>query len=220
MNRGAARRDVFFGARDGLQFVHLLAEGSAASDIEVHAYCLMPNHFHLILHCPNRGLSDFMRGVGSMYTRYLNHRRGADGPIFRGRFHSLSVDTPEYLDRAARYVHRNPIELNRPEPIDRYRWSSYGAYVGTRRPPSWLHVQRLSGYHGGPSGYRTFVEGDVAGDTCAGFDWAIDTAIAECDDETISRMPHVRRALTVAMFDRADDRSRPVLEQMLGFASV
>jgi REP element-mobilizing transposase RayT len=76
MNRGADRERIFFTINDGLAFERLLAEGTERVAVEVHAYCLMPNHFHLLLHCPDGGLSSFMQQIGSTYSRRINARNG------------------------------------------------------------------------------------------------------------------------------------------------
>jgi len=175
----------------------------------------MNNHFHLLLHCPGGGLSAFMQRVSSMYTRFRNDRIGADGPIFRGRFRSLAVDSSDYLDFAGRYIHRNPLDVRPPVALDTFRWSSYRYYVTRAEPPVWLGVDYLRDAHQGSAGYRTFVEGDRA-DAPAPVSWAIDTAVAEFDDaDTATRQ--LRRAVGVAMLQRATGSTQERLEQWLAF---
>jgi REP element-mobilizing transposase RayT len=134
MNRGADRERIFFTKSDGRAFERLLAEGGESDGVEVHAYCLMPNHYHLLLHCPNGGLSRYMHRVGSQYSRRIKSRLGGDGPLFRSRFRSILVDTPHYLAQVGRYIHRNPIELSPEVDILSYRWSSLRHYAGTPPP--------------------------------------------------------------------------------------
>ena len=123
MNRGADRERIFFTRNDGLAFEHLLAEGSERWGVEVHAYCLMPNHFHLLLHCPNGGLSKYMQRIATQYSTRINARVGGDGPMFRSRFRSILLDSPTYIAQAGRYIHRNPLELSPPVDPTSYRWS-------------------------------------------------------------------------------------------------
>ena len=156
MNRGADRERIFFTKGDGEAFEGLLAEGAAQVGIEVHAYCLMPNHFHLLLHCPNGGLSTYMHRVGTRYSRRVNARLGGDGPVFRSRFRSILIDNPRYLARAGRYIHRNPLELARPAELAAYRWSSLRHYAGLAPAPSWLHTSTLLAFCSGD--YLTYVE--------------------------------------------------------------
>jgi putative transposase len=159
MNRGADRDRIFFTKGDGLAFERFLAEGTERFGVEVHAYCLMPNHFHLLLHCPNGGLSSFMQRLGSNDSRRINARSGDDGPLFRSRFRSLLIDSPQYLAQAGRYIHRNPLELSPPIDIVSYRWSSLRFHAGLEPPPSWLYTSTLLGICSGD--YVAYVH-DVA----------------------------------------------------------
>ena len=140
MNRGARHGTVFHVAADGERFLDLVGQWSAETGIEVHAYCLMDNHYHLLVRSATGELSWFMQRVGAGYTQYLNHRLGQDGAVFRGRFRSRLVDTDAYLAVLNGYIHRNPTARHPPPPLDEYRWSSYGAYVGTAPAPDWLNT--------------------------------------------------------------------------------
>ncbi len=156
--------------------------------------CLMPNHYHLLLHCPTGGLSDFMHRLGSIYTRALNDDMCSDGAIFRGRFRSILCDQPDYIDNVGRYIHRNPMELQRGQPLSAWKWSSYRAYIGLDQRPNWLTTTVLLGWHGGRNGLREFVEGEIQA-TSAIVDvdtwrWAISTAIG-CNSTTPAQ-PHTR----------------------------
>jgi REP element-mobilizing transposase RayT len=138
MNRGVARAVIYAHDRDRLTFEKLMAQLAAELGIEIHAYCLMGNHFHLLLHCPNGGVSTFMQQLSSSYTRIVNERLGRDGPLFRGRFHSVPVLSERQIAHAAAYIHRNPIDLVPAAALDAFRWSSYGVYLGRRATPTWL----------------------------------------------------------------------------------
>ena len=219
LNRGAGRADIFRSARDARHFLRLLSEGSQGSCVEVHAYCLMGNHYHLLLRDPEGELSAFMHRLGSMYTRYFNHQLGSDGPLFRGRFNSLHVDTPEYQICSARYIHRNPLDIRPGEPLTVYPWSSYASHVGVRAAPAWLHTEVLIELHGGSAAMREFVEG-TAGMSQTPIDWAIDMAIAETEHDRLVAAPHVRRTIEIALFERSDGRLREALDQRLAFPST
>src|SRR3546814_9166867 len=90
----------------------------------------MTNHDQLLLRGPEGGLSDFMQLVSARFTRAANHRLERDGPMFRGRFKSLLVDSDAYLGTVGRYIHRNPLDIRPSVEIDRYRWSSFRHYCG------------------------------------------------------------------------------------------
>jgi REP element-mobilizing transposase RayT len=158
MNRGVARETIFFADVDRVEFERLLGVGYQRFGVEVHAYCLMSNHFHLLVHCPRGGLSDFMHQLGSVYVRHVNERVGRDGPLFRSRFHSIPVDSDAYLLSAARYVHRNPLGIRPEVQLDRYRWSSHRIYLQRRAAPPWFREGTILGMFGGDrSSFDRFV---------------------------------------------------------------
>ncbi|MEM9748355.1 MAG: transposase [Actinomycetota bacterium] len=143
MNRGVDRRPVFFADQDRLEFGRLLGEIHDRFDVIVLAYCLMDNHFHLLLECPEAQLSEAMKHLGSVYVLHTNDRRGRDGPMFRGRFRSIPVLDDGYLVTAARYIHRNALDVEGIDGPDEYRWSSHRAYLGLRRAPGFLDTKRI-----------------------------------------------------------------------------
>jgi REP element-mobilizing transposase RayT len=97
MNRGVDHQQIFFADADRVEFGRLLGEIHTKWGVETLAYCLMDNHYHLILHTPDGGLSEAMQYLGVVYTRHTNDRVGRDGPICRGRFASMLVTTDSYL---------------------------------------------------------------------------------------------------------------------------
>lgn len=144
MNRGVDHQQVFFGDCDRLQFESLLTMVREEFAISTLAYCLMGNHFHLLVDVPHEPglLSEAMHRVFTIYVRRTNNRIGRDGPMFRSRFHSIPVETDRYLIAAARYIHRNPTDLGVVD-VSGYRWSSYGAYMGFRACPEFLALEQL-----------------------------------------------------------------------------
>ena len=146
MNRGVDRQAVYLTDADRREFLRLLGEAHERYEVETLAYCLMDNHFHLLCREISGGLSEAMQHLGSVYTRHTNARVGRDGPLFRGRFHSIPVETDPYLLWVSRYIHRNPLDLPGVRNIARYRWSSYPAYLGKRRPDEFLNTNLLLEY--------------------------------------------------------------------------
>jgi len=144
MNRGLDHRQIFDDDQDRLHFEYRLGRMRVEHEVEIHAYCLMGNHFHLLLHCPKGGLSEGLHLLESAYVRRFNERIGRDGPLFRSRFHSVPVATERQLVATALYVHRNPIDLVPAGALVAYRWSSLGAYLGRRSVPDWLEVGVVS----------------------------------------------------------------------------
>jgi REP element-mobilizing transposase RayT len=138
MNRGVDFGTVFFDDVGRLTFERLLGEAHDEHGLEIHAYCLMGNHFHLLGRDPGGALSRAMQQLSSSYTRIVNDRVGRDGPLFRGRFASVLVENDRQLIATSVYIHRNPIDLVPAEALPAYRWSSYPVYLARRTAPSWL----------------------------------------------------------------------------------
>jgi REP element-mobilizing transposase RayT len=151
MNRGVNREPTFFADVDRRQFGQRLADIHEQFGVETLAYCLMDNHYHLLLRARTGGLSRAMHHLGLVYTRRTNDRLGRDGPLFRGRYHSIPVTTDAYLMRAARYVHRNVLDLPGVRSPADYRWSSYRAYVGLRPAAGFLNLEIVLDLFGGDS---------------------------------------------------------------------
>jgi putative transposase len=161
MNRGVARQTTFHCDADRVEYGRLLGVGHERFGVEVHAYCLMPNHYHLLLHCPSAGLSAFMHHLGSVYTRHVNDRIGRDGPLFRGRFHSIPITDDRQLLATVRYIHRNALDVHGVTTAADYRWSSHRAYLGHRRTAPWLRTDAvLSHFDGDIEAFAEFVETD------------------------------------------------------------
>ena len=138
MNRGASGRDIFTNDGQRLYFLSLLAETRTRFNAEWHAYCLMGNHYHLLVRTPDGNLQRIMRHINGLYTQYSNRTEGTDGTLFRGRYKAILVDAQSYWAGLSRYIHRNPLEANLCRALAQYRWSSYRAYAGLEPSPEWL----------------------------------------------------------------------------------
>jgi putative transposase len=156
MNRGDRREAIFIDDEDRELFLETLGEACEKTDWQVHAWCLMSNHFHLVSETPRGNLVDGMQWFLGVYTNRFNHRHKEFGHLFSGRYKALHVDGSGngYLKAAGDYVHLNPVRagLLRPEqPLQTYRWSSYASYlVEPSQRPRWLRVDRLLGEWGIP----------------------------------------------------------------------
>lgn len=163
MNRGKAQQRTFPGDSAYTAFLDTLAEASHRFRLAIHAYCLMPNHYHLLVQTPLGNLSRCMRHVDGLYTQRHNRLKRTDGPLFRGRYQAILVDADAYLLSVSRYIHRNPVDARRPlvHQLEDWPWSSYPAYINAVHAPGWLH--RNSTYQAlGPRtryrAYQRFVE--------------------------------------------------------------
>lgn len=165
MNRGAARQRVFANDQDRQRFLDLLGQSSQMWGIRVYAYCLMENHYHLLVQTPEAPLSRAMRHIDGIYTQRFNRAHRRDGPLFRGRYRAILIEAEEYFMAVARYIHRNPVPSQRDMHMTRYRWSSHRAYLDKKRRPQWLNVDSLLSRFGkgrqGLSAYRRFMEEGV-----------------------------------------------------------
>lgn len=138
--RGNRRQAIFLDARDGRHFLSVLDATVPRSPWRCHSYCLMPNHYHLLVEAERAALSDGMRRLNGAYAQWFNRRHAVDGHLFQGRFHAVPVLGTWHLLESARYIALNPV---RSELCDRpaaWRWSSYGALVGTRPAPHFLSL--------------------------------------------------------------------------------
>ena len=140
MNRGACKQDVFLNDNNFAAFLRLLNTVHERYKAQVHAYCLMSNHYHLLIHTPLGNISSVMAYVNSMYTRLFNYDHGRDGPIFRGRYHAIIVDSDCYLQQVSRYIHLNPIKAHMAEKPEEYKWSSHRYYISKTPKPEWLYT--------------------------------------------------------------------------------
>ncbi len=143
MNRGARKDPIFYSATDARSFLDLVGKARDDFGLETHAYCLMTNHYHLLVRSVDGQLSSAMRLIDGVYTQRFNRHNGYDGPLMRGRYRSLLVDSDNYLTTVAQYIHRNPIEAKMVDDLRSHRWSSYPAYLGEVRPERWLVMNEL-----------------------------------------------------------------------------
>ena len=107
MNRGRRSEEIFLGKEDYKTFIELLEESVELWNVRVSAYCLMTNHYHLLIQTPEANLSRCMRHINGVYTQRFNKRHHLDGQLFRGRYKSMLVDADSYLLQLVRYIHRS-----------------------------------------------------------------------------------------------------------------
>ena len=156
MNRGDHSEIVFRDLQDRELFLATLTEACLKTDWQVHSFCLMSNHFHLVIETPRGNLVVGMKWLLATYTSRFNRKHRLLGHLFSGRYKALPVDGSNngYLKAACDYVHLNPVRagLIRPEqPLQAYPWSSYALYLkDPAHRPNWLRTDRLLGEWGIP----------------------------------------------------------------------
>ena len=183
-NRGVEKRDIFLDKRDYLRFLETLnfyrksPQPMKLSDfrrgviklktmedqqevVKFFCYCLMPNHYHLLIQqLSDNGISEFMRKVSDSYTKFFNTKYHRVGPLFQGSFKAKIIEKDEYLLHLSRYIHRNPFPLKMWEGKI-YPYSSYGYYLSKEEHP-FCDTKLISAFFSDTqpqNTYKSFVEG-------------------------------------------------------------
>lgn len=159
-SRGNEQKDIFKSRRDREQFLSYLKSSAERYSAVIHAYCLMTNHYHLLLETPEGNLSQVMRHINGAYTTYFNVKRKRVGHLFQGRFKAILVEADEYAAELSRYIHLNPVRAGIVAKPEEYEWSSYRYYIGQAEAPPWLRTSFILAYFGGNADvekYREFV---------------------------------------------------------------
>ncbi len=139
-SRGNAQNDIFCDDADRNMFLLVLASTIAHFGWQLHAYCLMGNHYHLLAATPKANLSRSMARLNGAYTQYFNRRHARVGHVLQGRFKAIVVERESYLLELARYIPLNPVRSGLVPSVEQWHWSSYRAHAGLESPPSWLQM--------------------------------------------------------------------------------
>jgi len=147
-SRGSNRQAIFRFDSDRVDFLGCLERVVLRHGLACFAYCLMPNHFHLVIETPDGRLSEAMKALNGRYALRFNRRYGCDAHLFKNRFGAVAQTTESQFFWALRYAVRNPVELGLCAGPGEWPWSSYRASVGDAPAPSFLALQRLLSYFG------------------------------------------------------------------------
>ena len=186
--RGQRRDRIFDDGSDYRRFLELVVEMRMRYRVGIRAYCLMPNHYHLLISTPDANLNRAMHWLNVSYSRWVNTRRKQVGPVFQGRYHAVLLETGYGLE-VSRYIHMNPVSVSelglgkrrkaaegmgiaeRPPAkllrervgmVRRYPWSSYRAYAGYEKAPVWMDRRAVLGMvKGSEVGYRKLLEESI-----------------------------------------------------------
>jgi REP element-mobilizing transposase RayT len=146
--RGDRRDDIYLDDEDRRAFLGLFGQVCRRFDWACHAYCLMTNHYHLLVETRRANLSRGMRQLGGVYTQRFNRRHGQVGHVFQGRYHAILVDKEPHLLELCRYVALNPVRAGLTKTAGQWPWSSFNATLGRARAPDWLDSDWLLGRFG------------------------------------------------------------------------
>jgi len=145
-SRGNAGQPIFTSPTDFRAFLSTLAQAIDRFAWVCHGYCLMPNHYHLLLETPHGELSRGMQWLNGVYTQAFNRRHHRLGHLLQGRFKAILVEKESHLLELARYVVLNPVRAGLTKRPEAWRWSSYRATAGYEPPPPWLSTDWIL-YH-------------------------------------------------------------------------
>lgn len=141
MNRARKSEILFSDKEDYYLFLKLLKEITEVWNARLAAFCMMTNHYHLLMQTPDANLSRCMRHIDGLYTQYYNRKYKSDGPLFKGRYKSILVDKDSYLLELVRYIHRNPLEAGLAQDLNSYNWSSHKCYLSNAKSWEWIYKQ-------------------------------------------------------------------------------
>jgi putative transposase len=145
-SRGSNRQALFRFDADRLDFLSCLERVVKRHELACYAYCLMPNHFHLVFETPDGRLSEAMKALNGRYALRFNRRYGCDAHLFKNRFGAVSQETTEQFYWTLRYAVRNPVQAGLCADPGEWPWSSYRASIGATGAPPFLAVDRLLPY--------------------------------------------------------------------------
>lgn len=155
--RGNARQKIFLDEEDRHRFLDLLGKEVAQQGWFCYAYCLMDNHYHLLIETPEPNLVAGMRRLNGVYTQAFNRRHRRVGHLFQGRYKAILVDKDAYFLELCRYIVLNPLRAKAVKRQEQWPWSSYAATAGRIAPPSWLAIDPVLAQFANHAAYERFV---------------------------------------------------------------
>jgi len=160
--RGNCQEDIFEADADRLEFISIFHTVCERYNWVCHAYCLMGNHYHLLIETPDANLSKGMRQLNGVYTQAFNRKHNRVGHLFQGRYKSILVEKDSYLLELSRYIVLNPVRAQMVRSAVNWRWSSYRAMTGQIKKPAFLEVDWVLSAFGkrkskAIAGYKKFV---------------------------------------------------------------
>ncbi|MBI2428361.1 MAG: transposase [Ignavibacteriales bacterium] len=157
-NRGVERKEIFFNERNFTYFIRRMTDALDPTEIEIVAYCLMPNHFHLLLFQKEpEGITKFVRSVCDGYAKAINKERSRTGHLFEGKYKIKQIESDDYLLHLSRYIHLNPVRAQLVSQAEEWEFSSCREYFEMRENKI-ISNRVISDQIGNAEQYRKFVE--------------------------------------------------------------
>ncbi len=214
--RGNARQSIYHDDKDRQRFLEILYNVVIRFNWVCHAYCLMTNHYHLLIETVDGNLSAGMRQVNGIYTQYINRRHHSTGHIFQGRYKAILVDKEAYLLELCRYIVLNPVRARMVKEPGDYYWSSYRATAGQGRVVNCLSIDWILSQFGdirkrAQKAYTEFVKAGTGVDVWKGLQYQCllgDRVFCESfvarlkDSKEVKEIPRVQRLAARVRLDQ------------------
>jgi REP element-mobilizing transposase RayT len=212
ISRGNQKQAIFLQDQDRRHFLAYLAEANKKFGAVIHTYCLMENHYHLMLETPQGNLSKIMHFINTSYAIYFNKRQARVGHLFQGRFKAILIDADVYAKELSSYIHLNPLRAGIVDDPGRFPWSSCREFIGLREIPPWLNTSFISAYFGreinaAQKGYRNYLS-SAAGREDAGQIKKMELSLILGGEEFID---HIKRTF---LNGKQEDRELPLLRKL------
>jgi putative transposase len=209
MSRGNRREALYLDDTDFARFLTTLGEVCDRFNWVVHAYCLMSNHYHVLIETPDGNLSRGMRQLNGVYTQWFNRRHRKVGHLFQGRYKAILVQKEAYLLELSRYVVLNPVRAGMVAAPEEWFWSSYRAALGQEEAPDWLETDWLLAQFGRErrAARGAYVEFVAAGQSAANPLEDVRHQLFLGDDAFLARFQDAKAPPDLAEVSRAQRRS-------------
>lgn len=163
ISRGNAHQDIYRDDQDRQNFLDWIADAVKTYNLIIHAYCLMDNHYHLLMETPEGNLAKAMRDINGNYTQWFNIKNQSAGHLFQGRYKAFVIEKETYLLEVARYIVLNPLRAKLVDHPQKYKWSSFRFTAESKKCPEWLHVDWILDFFGkkkeeAQKRYRQFIK--------------------------------------------------------------
>jgi len=217
--RGNEKKEIFKSEKDREKFLSYLETAAVRYGANIHAWCLMSNHYHLLVETPSGNLSQVMQHINGAYTNYYNVKRKRFGHLLQGRYKAILIEADEYALELSRYIHLNPVRVGIVGEPTNYRWSSFQDYAGEREAAGWLTTKFLLGYFGksqvaAQKKYRQFVEEMIGKEE-------YESPLKEMVASTIlGSAEFVARIQEQHVDGKSPDRNLPALQELSGKPTI